>query len=80
MNVFTVEDYELSDGKKRQTWIKIGTAFPHKDGVGFNIDLRAFPRDGRLVVLPRREDKPDTEAPAPTGNPFAEQSSTLPDR
>jgi hypothetical protein len=29
---------------------------PHKEGIGFSIELRAFPLDGRLVVLP-----PDTD-------------------
>jgi len=29
---------------------------PHKEGLGFSIELRAFPIDGRLVVLP-----PDTD-------------------
>jgi hypothetical protein len=31
---------------------KIGAAFPHKEGLGFSIELKAFPIDGRLVVLP----------------------------
>jgi hypothetical protein len=31
-------------------------AFPHKEGLGFSIELKAFPIDGRLVVLP-----PDTD-------------------
>lgn len=26
-----------------QRWTRIGTAFPHKEGPGFNIELRAFP-------------------------------------
>jgi hypothetical protein len=33
-------------------WTKIGAAFPHKEGLGFSIELKAFPVDGRLVVLP----------------------------
>jgi hypothetical protein len=33
-------------------WSKIGAAFPHKEGTGFSIELKAFPVDGRLVVLP----------------------------
>jgi hypothetical protein len=33
-------------------WTKIGAAFPHKEGSGFSIELKAFPVDGRLVVLP----------------------------
>jgi len=51
MNVFTVEEYER-DGKTQKRWTKIGAAFPHKEGSGFSIELKAFPIDGRLVVLP----------------------------
>jgi hypothetical protein len=54
-NVFTVEEYE-KDGKKAKSWTKIGAAFPHKEGIGFSIELKAFPLDGRLVALP-----PDTD-------------------
>ena len=55
LNVFTVEEYE-SNGKTGKHWTKIGAAFPHKEGIGFSIELKAFPIDGRLVVLP-----PDTD-------------------
>jgi hypothetical protein len=51
LNVFTVEEYER-DGKKQKSWTKIGAAFPHKEGLGFSIELKAFPVDGRLVILP----------------------------
>src|ERR1039457_1337427 len=51
LNVFNVEEYER-DGKTQKRWTKIGAAFPHKEGTGFSIELRAFPVDGRLVVLP----------------------------
>ena len=55
LNVFTVEEYE-NNGKTGKKWTKIGAAFAHKEGLGFSIELRAFPVDGRLVVLP-----PDTD-------------------
>jgi hypothetical protein len=55
LNVFTVEEYE-SNGKTQKKWTRIGAAFPHKEGPGFSIELKAFPVDGRLVVLP-----PDTD-------------------
>jgi hypothetical protein len=51
LNVFNVEEYER-DGKTQKRWTKIGAAFPHKEGTGFSIELRAFPVDGRPVVLP----------------------------
>jgi hypothetical protein len=42
--------------KSAKKWTKIGAAFPHKEGIGFNIELKAFPIDDRLVALP-----PDTD-------------------
>jgi hypothetical protein len=62
LNVFTVEEYE-TNGKTAKKWTKIGAAFPHKEGIGFSIELRAFPIDGRLVVLP-----PDTDDGNGNGN------------
>jgi hypothetical protein len=58
LNVFTVEEYEAPAGRSGTSWTKIGVAFAHHDGPGFNIELRAFPRNGRLVVLaPSDEDR-----------------------
>jgi len=40
------------ENKWRSTrWTKIGAAFPHIEGIGFSIELKAFPVDGRLAVL-----------------------------
>lgn len=58
-NVFTVEGYE-SNGKAAKKWTRIGAAFPHKEGLGFSIELKAFPIDGRLVVLPPDSDDNNT--------------------
>jgi hypothetical protein len=51
LNVFTLEEYE-SNGKIPKRWTRIGTAFPHREGPGLSIELRALPMDGRLVVHP----------------------------
>jgi hypothetical protein len=40
-------------------WTKIGAAWAHEDGDGFNISLTAVPLNGRLVV---RKPKADKEA------------------
>ena len=40
-------------------WTKIGAAWRHEDGKGFNISLTCMPLNGRLVV---REPKADGEA------------------
>jgi len=39
-------------------WTKIGAAWPHEDGEGYNVQLTAMPLSGRLVV---RKPKPQTE-------------------
>ena len=31
-------------------WTKVGAAWPHEDGKGFNISLTCLPIDGRLVI------------------------------
>jgi hypothetical protein len=64
LNVFTVEEYE-SNGKTQKRWTRIGAAFPHKEGPGLSIELRAFPVDGRLVVLPPDNDDRSKQAQCP---------------
>ena len=55
-NVYTVEEFDAptpeDKNRKAKSWSKVGVAFPHKEGTGYNIQLRALPVDGRLVVLP----------------------------
>lgn len=65
-NVYSVEEYETDGGKKR-SWLKVGVAFPHKEGPGFNLQLRALPVDGKLVMLPPDQDAAaeDRTPPAP---------------
>lgn len=57
MDAFLVEEYEVQ-GEKRSTWNKIGTAWPHADGKGFRVVLKAVPVDG-VVVLRLPEPKND---------------------
>jgi hypothetical protein len=69
-NAFTVEEYETSAGKSGKRWTKVGVAFPHKDGTGFNIELRALPLDGRLVLLlPQEGEDTDGRETAAPRNP-----------
>jgi hypothetical protein len=69
LNVFTVEEFDGAGGQTARNWIKVGVAFPHANGGGFNIELRAFPRDGKLVALP-----PQSEDRGPRGDGSAPQS------
>jgi hypothetical protein len=50
--------YQVRDGKSDKSyWTRIGAAWPHADGKGFNIQLEMVPLDGRISLRPR-----DTEA------------------
>lgn len=52
LNVYVTEEYG-DDNKKLYT--KVGTAFPHKQGGGFNIVLRkGISVSDRLVVFPKK--------------------------
>lgn len=46
------EVFQVSGEGDKTRWTKIGIAFTHKDGKGFNIFLDAVPITGRTVVLP----------------------------
>jgi hypothetical protein len=52
---YSVEEYDAGNGKKARSWTRIGAAFPHKEGPGFNIELKTIPLDGRIVLLPPDE-------------------------
>ena len=36
--------------------MRIGVAFPRKDGTGFNVELNALPLDGRIGLFPPQAD------------------------
>lgn len=44
--------YAVSGEGEKAFWTRIGTAWPHKSGEGFNIDLNAYPVNGRIVLMP----------------------------
>lgn len=51
--------YAVKNRGKNQSaiWTRIGAAFKHQSGNGFNIELEALPTDGRLVLIePKAED------------------------
>lgn len=52
---FSVEEREGRDAY----WTELGAAFAHQDEKGFNIQLRALPVDGRIVlrVIEEKKDK-----------------------
>ena len=58
-NAYAVREYERN-GETMTDWMRIGVAFPHEDGKGFNITLHAAPVDGKIVL---RLYEPKEEAP-----------------
>jgi hypothetical protein len=47
---FVVEGREGANGKEA-FWLPIGSAWRHKDGKGFNLQLSALPASGGRIVL-----------------------------
>jgi hypothetical protein len=35
---------------QKASWTRVGVAFAHKDGNGLNVELRAIPVSGKLVI------------------------------
>lgn len=48
-DAYSVRDYE-ANGEKKSDWTRIGVAFSHADGKGFNVLLQALPFDGKMVL------------------------------
>ncbi len=49
-DVLVVEKYEDDTGTERSSWTRVGVAFSHKDGLGLNVELKAIPVSGKLVI------------------------------
>lgn len=51
--------YQVRDskGEGKGFWTRIGAAWQHKDGKGFNIQLECVPLDGRITLRVATESK-----------------------
>ena len=50
--------YQVRDREGRKAfWTRIGSAWAHQDGSGFNIQLECVPLDGRIVLRVATEKK-----------------------
>lgn len=56
--------YMVDDEGRKPFWTKIGAAWAHEDGEGYNLQLAALPISGRLVI---RKAKPKEETGAEAG-------------
>jgi hypothetical protein len=57
-HAYHVREYQ-SGKEKKSFWTKIGSAWPHGDGEGFNIRLNLLPPDGNIVIRTVQEKKPE---------------------
>ena len=60
----TLIAYSIRERGKGQKdiWTRIGAAWPHSSGTGFNIQLEALPMGDRIVLTEPKAD--EAEAPA----------------
>lgn len=57
LNVFVQEDFKADDGEIKSNYTKVGAAFPHDKGEGFNIRLtNGIAVSGDLVAFPPKDD------------------------
>ena len=50
--------YQVRDREgKKSFWTRIGSAWAHADGMGFNIQLEVVPLDGRITLRVATEKK-----------------------
>ncbi len=49
--------YQVREGSQKSYWTRIGAAWPHKDLMGFNIQLESLPLDGKIVLRLASETK-----------------------
>jgi hypothetical protein len=68
LGVFTVRENPKKEKGDRAFWVRIGTAFPHQDGTGFNVRLDALPMDGKLVILPPKDDASKDAGESPSNS------------
>ncbi len=54
-NMPTHNVYVIEGEGQDAYWTKVGAAWKHNDGDGFNISLTAVPLNGRLVLRTRKE-------------------------
>lgn len=57
LTAYSVRDFE-KDGQTQSSWTRVGIAFAHRDGNGFDVVLDAIPVNGRIAL---RKSKPKSE-------------------
>ena len=60
---YQVREYK-SGGQEKSSWTRIGSAWTHPDGQGFNIRLQAMPLDGSIVLRTAKDARDGEEEEA----------------
>jgi hypothetical protein len=58
LNAYAVKE---RGNDEKAFWTRIGRAWPHKSGIGFNIELEALPIGGKIVLMPPKASKTSDE-------------------
>jgi hypothetical protein len=53
--------YAVTGEAKQAFWTRIGSAWPHQNGEGFNIELNALPVNGRVILMPPKVEQSTDE-------------------
>ena len=56
---FSVREYQKNGEKRKSDWSRVGCAWAHRDGEGFDIVLESLPVNGRVAL---RKSKPNEPA------------------
>ncbi len=54
---YHVRDLGKPTGDKKAIWTRVGSAWQHADGNGFNIQIETLPLDGRITLRVASETK-----------------------
>jgi hypothetical protein len=54
--------YAVTGEGKQAFWTRIGSAWQHQHGEGFNIELNALPVNGRIVLMPPKAEDSTSES------------------
>lgn len=49
--------YAVNGEGKQAFWTRIGAAWPQNHGDGLNIELTAYPLNGRIVLMPPKSEQ-----------------------
>lgn len=54
--------FQVTKSGENSYWNKVGAAWEHQDGTGYNIKFDAFPLKGEIVMRPAKEKTEDEQS------------------